>query len=87
MRNFGNLNQIDLFTQGWLNIIINAYSFTTGYWYIVLYLAEFVIFLCEALAFYIFVREHKTWKRLVYSLIANAASLALGMVLISNLPI
>ncbi len=78
---------LNLLTQGWLNIVINSYAFTNGYWILVLYLIEFVIFLGEALAVFVFVKEHKRWKRIVYSVSANGASLAVGMVLISNLPI
>ncbi len=78
---------LNLLTQGWLNCIINSNAFTGGYWMIVYYLAEIVIFVGEAVAAALLMKEHKAWKRVVCALLANAASLAAGVALISNLPI
>ncbi len=78
---------LNLLTQVWLNHIINGNAFASGYWMIVYYLAEIVIFVGEAVAIGLLVKEQKTWKRVICTLLANAVSLALGILLISNLPI
>ena len=77
----------NLVTQGWLNYIINSGAFSTGYWILGLYLAEFVIFLAEAILFPLAAKEKKKWISLLYALSANAASLAVGLLLINHLPI
>ncbi len=77
---------INLVTQGWLNIAINSYGFS-GYWVIGFVLMEAAVFLVEAFAFPLAVREKKDWQRVLYSLVANAASLALGILLIDRLPL
>lgn len=78
---------VNLVTQGWLNYIINSSAFSNGYWLISLYLAEFVIFVAEAIVFLLAVKEKKKWQRPLYAVLANAASLTVGMLLISHLPI
>ena len=78
---------VNLLTQGWLNYIINSSAFSNGYWLIGLYLAEFVIFVAEAIVFLLAVKEKKKWQRPLYAVLANAASLTVGMLLISHLPI
>lgn len=77
----------NLLSQGWLNSIINSNAFTNGYWLLGLYLAEFVIFIAEAIAFPLATKEKKKWLSLLYALVANAASLLVGMLLIRYLPI
>ena len=78
---------VNLITQGWLNYIINSGAFTNGYWLLGLYLAEFVIFVAEAIVFPLVAKEKKKWQCLLYALAANAASLAVGLLLINKLPI
>lgn len=78
---------VNLITQGWLNYIINSSAFSNGYWVIGLYLAEFVIFIAEAVAFPLATKERKIWQRLLYALAANTASLIAGLLLIQHLPI
>lgn len=78
---------VNLVTQGWLNYIINSSAFSNGYWLIGLYLAEFVIFIAEAIVFALVVKEKKKWQRSLYTVAANAASLTIGMLLINHLPI
>mgnify|MGYP003291207412 CR=1 FL=1 len=78
---------VNVVTQGWLNYIINSSAFSSGYWLIGLYLAEFVIFIAEAIVFLLAVKEKKKWQRLLYAVIANAASLTVGILLINHLPI
>jgi hypothetical protein len=77
----------NLITQGWLNYIINSGAFGSGYWVLGLYLAEFVIFIAEAIAFPLATKEKKKWLCVLYALAANAASLVVGLLLISHLPI
>lgn len=78
---------VNLITQGWLNYIINSGAFGSGYWVLGLYLAEFVIFIAESIAFPVATKEKKRWVCVLYALTANAASLAVGMLLINRLPI
>ena len=78
---------VNLATQGWLNYIINSSAFSNGYWLIGLYLAEFVIFIAEAIVFLLAVKEKKKWQRPLYAVSANAASLIVGLLLINCLPI
>ena len=78
---------VNLITQGWLNYIINSGAFGSGYWVLGLYLAEFVIFIAESIAFPVATKEKKKWVCVLYVLTANAASLAVGMLLISHLPV
>lgn len=78
---------VNLVTQGWLNGIINSSAFSTGYWLVGLYLAEFVIFIAESIAFPLATKEKKKWLCLLYALVANAASLIAGLLLIQYLPI
>ncbi|MBE6959925.1 MAG: hypothetical protein E7448_04295 [Ruminococcaceae bacterium] len=78
---------VNLVTQGWLNGIINSSAFSTGYWLIGLYLAEFVIFIAEAITFPLATKEKMKWQCLLYAFVANAASLIAGLLLIRYLPI
>lgn len=78
---------VNLLTQGWLNYIINSGAFTNGYWVLGLYLAEFVIFIAESIAFPVATKEKKKWVCVLYALTANATSLAVGLLLINQLPI
>lgn len=78
---------VNLVTQGWLNYIINSSAFSSGYWVLGLYLAEFVIFIAEAIAFPLITKELKKWQSLLCALAANAASLIAGLLLIRYLPI
>ncbi len=78
---------VNLVTQGWLNYIINSSAFSTGYWLIGLYLAEFVIFIAEAIVLSLAVKEKRKWQRAMYAVAANAASLIAGLLLIRYLPI
>lgn len=78
---------VNLVTQGWLNYIINGSAFSSGYWLIGLYLAEFVVFNAEAIVFLLFVKEKEKWQRPLYAVVANAASLIVGILLINHLPI
>ena len=52
-----------------------------------LYLAEFVIFIAEGIAFPVATKEKKKWICVLYALAANAASLIAGLLLINHLPI
>lgn len=78
---------VNLLTQGWLNFLINGSAFSNGYWVIGLYLAEFVIFIAESIAFPVATKERKKWVCVLYALAANAASLIVGLLMINHLPI
>ncbi len=77
---------INLLTQGWLNIQVNSY-YLGGYWPLSFAAIEFVVFLVEFAAVPLAVKEHKYWRKAIFSLVANAVSLALGIYLIGNLPL
>ena len=79
---------INLLTQGWLNIsIASADIYSGGYMIIGFILYEALIFIAEAITLTAIVREHKWYRRLGFSLLANAVSLILGMIIIINIPI
>ncbi len=78
---------MNLMTQICLNLIISSNAFSGGYWMIVYYLAEFIIFQAEAAVACLLIREKKWWQRILSTLLANLVSLIAGVVLISNLPI
>lgn len=77
---------VNLATQTWLNISLNA-SFTNSYPILNLLFYEFLILFAEMIAFAIAVNEKKRWVTLVYVLIANVASFLLGAALIMMLPV
>lgn len=78
---------VNLLTQGWLNIVINSYAFSSGYWVITFVLMELAILAAESIAFPLLTREKPWWLCLIYTHVANAASLAAGILLIGHLPI
>ena len=78
---------VNLLTQGWLNFLINDSAFSNGYWVLGLYLAEFVIFIAEGIAFPVLTKERKKWLCVLYALAANALSLIAGLLFINYLPI
>ncbi len=78
---------LNLLTQAWLNSVINNNAFSNAYWVPMLYLMELAIFAAEMLVISICVKEQRRWKRVVGPLAANSASFAVGMLLISWLPI
>ena len=78
---------VNLLTQGWLNFLINGSAFSNGYWVLGLYLAEFVIFIAESIAFPVLTKERKKWLCVLYALAANALSLIAGLLFINYLPI
>ncbi len=78
---------VNLLTQGWLNIVVNNYAFVNGYWIFSLLGMELLIFIGEAIAIPLAVKERKGWQRVVYALTANGVSLFVGMQLISHLPL
>ncbi len=78
---------VNLLTQGWLNIVLNDFAFSSSYILLALVGIEICIFLAEAVVFPLAVKERKVWQRIVYAITANAVSLAAGILLISNLPI
>jgi hypothetical protein len=80
---------INLVTQGVLNFFLSA-SGSDSYWLLTLFVLEVMIFIVETAAFIIATRitkEHKWWRALLYVITANAASLILGAIILSFLPI
>ena len=80
---------VNLITQGFLNYIISGAGLygTIGYFAVIFIVMEFLIFIAEAIALSIFVREHKWYRRLGAALLANTASLILGVLILNHLPI
>ena len=58
-----------------------------AYWIFVFLFCEFIIFIVETLAFSMLLREQKIDRAAAFALTANAASLILGGLLISKLPV
>lgn len=78
---------VNLLTQGWLNIVVNSYAFSSGYWTLAYILMEYLIFAGEMIAMSLAIRERKKWICVVYALAANAASLAAGIYFIGHMPL
>ncbi|HBS92184.1 MAG TPA: hypothetical protein DEA51_06915 [Erysipelotrichaceae bacterium] len=78
---------INLLTQGWLNLSLNANMPIGTYALIALVIYEFVILLVEWITFLSLSKEKKRVKLFFAVLLANAASLILGGFLITRLPL
>jgi len=78
---------MNIISQIALNIaLISVFylSYNNGYAYVFTFIVgEFFVFLIEALLVSIFIKEHKVLRRLSYSLIANATSLIIGLLVAS----
>lgn len=77
---------INLITQGVLNALLTGPNLGS-YWIFGFFLYEIIIFIVEITAFALILKEHKKGRAVHYALTANFASLFLGGVLISYLPI
>lgn len=77
---------INLLTQGALNIALSGPNLGS-YWIFGFALYEIIIFIVEAVAFALILKEYKKGRAIIYALTANLASLILGGVLISYLPV
>lgn len=78
---------VNLLTQGMLNAIIVSNAFSGGYWMILYYLAEVAILIGESIAFGLTFQEQKPWRRVLFAITANIASLLFGGLLLNYLPI
>lgn len=78
---------INLLSQGTLNIILNGTSPLASYVIFGLIFGEIFVFIFESIAFLAFVKEHKAWRTFLYVLIANILSLLVGGYIITVLPI
>jgi len=76
---------VNLITQTALNLTITG-PVLLGYWMLGFILAEAVIFTVEAVVYSKVLTEHKP-RAVTYAMVANAASLVIGAVVISNLPV
>lgn len=77
---------INLVTQGALNAMLTGPSLGS-YWGLGFIFGEIVVLVVELIAFTCFVKEFGKRRAVVYTVTANAASLILGGLLISYLPI
>ena len=77
---------VNLLTQGALNMIF-AGPILGHYWFIGFAFCEIVIFIVEMVTFALILKEHKKGRAIVYALTANWASLILGSILITSLPV
>jgi hypothetical protein len=78
---------VNLVTQLWLNLQVNGYAFSGGYWVILLFFIEAAIFIAESIAFPLLLKEKRGIIRVLYALCANIVSLIAGILLIGHLPI
>ena len=78
---------VNLLTQGILNVVLGVSIYPVGYAIFGLVFGEFFVFLAEALAFPLLLRERKKGRAVLYTLTANTASLVLGGFLITLLPV
>jgi len=77
---------INLITQGGLNAMITGPGIGS-YWIIGFIFGEIIILIVEMIAFISLLKEHKKSRRAIYTITANLASLILGGILISYLPV
>lgn len=77
---------INLLTQGALNLAFTGLGLGS-YWVIGFVFYEVMIFIAEMVAFPLVLKEHKKGRAIAYAFAANLASLVLGGLLISFLPI
>jgi len=77
---------INLLTQGALNMALSGPDLGSS-WIFGFVFHEFVIFIVEMITFALILKEHKKGRAVLYALAANLASLILGGVLISCLPV
>lgn len=77
---------LNLITQGWLNLSITGPD-PSGYYMMGYYLMEVLIFASEMVFFALLGREKTAFKRMGCAFAANAASLVLGGMLLTYLPI
>ena len=78
---------INLLTQGALNVMVNGYAFSGGYWIFLFLLMEFGIFIGECIAIPAAITEKKRGISFLFALLANILSLVLGVLLIGRLPL
>lgn len=78
---------INLITQGALNIWINGYPPMQSYIIIGLIMAEVLVFIVEAFAYLIVIKERNALTTFLYVIVANFLSLVAGGYLITKLPI
>jgi hypothetical protein len=78
---------INLITQSALNIYINSMEVAISYPIIILFVAEFWVFLVEMIAFPFLVKEKKKSYKVFYAVLSNVLSLILGGYLLTLLPI
>lgn len=77
---------INLITQGGLNALLTGPNLAP-YWVIGFIFGEIIILVTEAIAFASLVKEYKKGKAVLYTILANTASLIAGGFLISYLPV
>lgn len=77
---------VNLVTQIFLNVTLTGNYLAAGYWELGFFFLEALIFLTEAVLFACLLREHSRIRGAVTALLANAASLACGWVLLAYLP-
>ena len=84
----GYFYDINLITQGYLNIWLAAYAPFRGY-AIIFYMliAEIIILITELIAFLFFAKEHTCRRRALFVVFANIVSFIAGGYLITYLPL
>jgi len=78
---------VNLLTQGALNTMLSGSEATGPYWVLAFIILEFIIFIVEMIAFALILREHRKGRAVLFALAANLASLIVGGLLISYLPV
>ena len=77
---------INLITQGGLNVMLTG-SGLGPYWRIGFMFGEAVVLIAEIAAFLAFIKEFRKRRAVLYAIAANASSLVIGGLLITNLPV
>lgn len=83
----------NIITQIGLNLFLNVYCFNNGYGYVLnIYyvMAELLITLCEMIIYIILLKrinkEYKTYKIIIYAIVANVLSFVIGLLLMLFVP-
>lgn len=77
--------KVNLATQGLLNLFLNGLR--SGYLVIALVLCEILVYLAELIILPIAIKERSKPRTVFYVILANTASLLLGWILITYLPV
>lgn len=78
---------INMLTQVSLNVLIDNFSPILGYYALIIIVAEFIIFMIEAIVYLSVIKERNSFITFLYAFVANFMSLFLGGLVFIIMPI